>query len=115
MKMKMVHKDQFKCRKKNMIVSGGENIYPAEVERVLYTHPAIAETAVIGIPDEKWQEVPVAVVALKPGLSATGEELRAFLEGELARYKVPREIVFLDTLPRNPTGKVLKRVLAERG
>jgi fatty-acyl-CoA synthase len=93
-------------RKKHMIISGGENIYPAEVERVLYTHPAVAETAVIGFPDEKWGEVPVAVVALKPGMPATEEELLAYLEKELARYKLPRRFIFADELPKNAMGKI---------
>jgi fatty-acyl-CoA synthase len=93
-------------RKKNMIVSGGENIYPAEIERVLLTHPAVAEAAVIGRPDPKWQEVPVAHVVLRLGATADADSLRAHVSGELARFKVPREVVFLDALPRNLMGKV---------
>ena len=91
-------------RKKNMIVSGGENIYPAEVERVLLEHPNVAETAVIGVPDPRWQEVPVAFVVPRSPIAA--DELRAHLLGQLARFKVPREFVFVAELPRNALGKV---------
>ena len=93
-------------RKKNMIISGGENIYPAEVERVLLTHPDIAEAAVIGRPDPRWQEVPVACVVLRPGTSALAPEIESWCLGHLARFKVPREYNFLATLPRNAMGKV---------
>jgi len=95
-------------RLKDMVISGGENIYPAEVESVLYGHPDIAEVAVIGAPDERWGERVVAVVALKPGQSLTLEALQAFAETRLARYKLPRELRLVEALPRNPTGKVLK-------
>jgi len=101
-------------RKKDLIVSGGENIAPAEVEEVLYRHPAVAEAAVIGIPHELWGEVPMAVVALKPGRQATAEELLRFCEHFLARYKVPKSVAFVDALPRNAAGKVVKRVLREQ-
>jgi fatty-acyl-CoA synthase len=93
-------------RKKNMIISGGENIYPAEVERVLYQHPAIAEAAVIGRPDARWQEVPVAYIVRRAGATADPAEIERFCLAQLARYKVPREYVFVDTLPRNAMGKV---------
>jgi fatty-acyl-CoA synthase len=93
-------------RKKNVIVSGGENIYPAEIERVLGTHPAVAEAAVIGRPDPRWQEVPVAYVLLRDGFAVEEAELRAFLSAELARFKVPRAFVFVDALPRTALGKV---------
>jgi fatty-acyl-CoA synthase len=93
-------------RKKNVIVSGGENIYPAEIERVLGTHPAVAEAAVIGRPDPRWQEVPVAYVLLRDGAAADETVLRTFLLGELARFKVPRDFVFVDALPRTALGKV---------
>jgi fatty-acyl-CoA synthase len=93
-------------RKKNMIVSGGENIYPAEIERVLLEHAAVAEAAVIGVPDPRWQEVPAAFVVLRSGVAVPGDELRAYLLAQLARFKVPREIVFLHELPRNALGKV---------
>jgi fatty-acyl-CoA synthase len=104
-------------RKRNLIVSGGENIYPAEVERVLATHPAIAEAAVIGRPDARWQEVPVAYVVLRPGHTADASEIERFCLAELARYKVPREYVVVDALPKNAMGKVqhfrLKQMAAE--
>jgi fatty-acyl-CoA synthase len=93
-------------RKKNLIVSGGENIYAAEIERVLATHPAVAEAAVIGRPDPRWQEVPVAYVLLRDGAAADEPALREFLAAQLARFKVPRDIVFVDTLPRTALGKV---------
>jgi fatty-acyl-CoA synthase len=91
-------------RKKNMIVSGGENIYPAEIERVLLDHPLVAEAAVIGVPDPRWQEVPAAFVVRRDAVSI--EDLRAHLLGQLARFKVPRDIVFVEELPRNALGKV---------
>ena len=95
-------------RSKDMIISGGENVYPAEVESVLFKHPAIAEIAVIGESDEKWGECVVAVTALKPGQSLTLEELRAFAGESLARYKLPRRLEIMSALPRNTVGKVLK-------
>jgi fatty-acyl-CoA synthase len=101
-------------RKKNMIISGGENIYPAEVERVLITHPDIAEGAVIGRPDPKWQEVPVAYVVRRPNATCDARALEAHLLTQLARFKVPREYVFVDTLPRNAMGKVQHFMLRER-
>jgi fatty-acyl-CoA synthase len=93
-------------RKKNMIISGGENIYPAEIERVLAAHPDVAEGAVIGRADPKWQEVPVAYVVRRAGSSVDARALEAYLLGELARFKVPREYLFVDSLPRNAMGKV---------
>jgi fatty-acyl-CoA synthase len=101
-------------RKKNMIISGGENIYPAEVERVLVTHPDVAEGAVIGRPDPKWQEVPVAYVVRRPNATCDARALEAHLLSELARFKVPRDYVFVDALPRNVMGKVQHFVLRER-
>ena len=95
-------------RVKDMIISGGENVYPAEVESVLAGHPAIAEVAVIGAPDSKWGETVVAVVALKPGQALTLEELQAWTAGKLARFKTPRVLRIVPALPRNPTGKILK-------
>jgi fatty-acyl-CoA synthase len=100
-------------RKKNLIISGGENIYPAEVERVLLEHPDVAEAAVIGRPDPRWQEVPVAYVVRKARSSVSGEEVAAHVAGELARFKVPREVVFVDALPRNALGKVQHFLLRE--
>jgi fatty-acyl-CoA synthase len=100
-------------RKKDMIISGGENIYCAEVENVLAGHPAIAEVAVIGRSDERWGEVPVAVAAVtQPSLSLA--DLDGFLTERLARYKHPKHLEVVDALPRNPAGKVLKTELRQR-
>jgi fatty-acyl-CoA synthase len=101
-------------RKKNMIISGGENIYPAEVERVLHDHPCIAEAAVIGRPDPKWQEVPVAYIVCRKDMSVGAEEVKAFVGQHLARFKIPREIVFVESLPRTALGKVQHFMLRER-
>ncbi|MCK8671750.1 fatty-acid--CoA ligase FadD5 [Rhodococcus sp. NPDC003382] len=99
-------------RKKDMIISGGENIYCAEVENVLYGHEKVLEAAVIGRPDAKWGEVPVAVVALAPGADdLTIEELQPYLDENLARYKHPKEVVIVEALPRNASGKVVKHEL----
>jgi fatty-acyl-CoA synthase len=100
-------------RKNDMIISGGKNIYPREVEEVLYSHPAVLETSVIGVPDPHWGESVKAVVVLKPETSATEEELIAFCKTNLASYKKPRIIEFRETLPKSPTGKILKRMLRE--
>jgi len=100
-------------RVKDMVISGGENVYPAEVEGVLYEHPAVAEVAVIGLSDEKWGEAVTAVVALNEGAELTLEELRDFADGKLARYKLPLRLHIVDALPRNPAGKVLKFELRE--
>jgi acyl-CoA synthetase (AMP-forming)/AMP-acid ligase II len=101
-------------RLKDMILSGGENIAGSEVERVLYEHGAVLETAVVGRPDEKWGEVPVAFVVLKEGAVATPDELVEHCRGQLARFKVPKAVEFVAELPRNPSGKVLKRELRDR-
>jgi fatty-acyl-CoA synthase len=93
-------------RKKNMIVSGGENIYPAEVERVLLEHPDVADCGVIGRPDAKWDEVPVAYVIPRTGCRVEAEALKAHVSAQLARFKVPRDIVFVEELPRTALGKV---------
>ena len=98
-------------RIKDMVVSGGVNIYSKEIEAVLYTHPAVLEAAVIGLPDEQWGEVVTAIVVLRPGLSATAEELIGLCVAQLASYKKPRTVHFLDELPKNPSGKILKREL----
>jgi fatty-acyl-CoA synthase len=98
-------------RIKDMIISGGENIYPAEVEDVLYGHPGVAECAVIGVADERWGEVGRAIVVPKPGTAPTEAELLEFCDGKLARYKVPRSVLFADVLPRSGAGKVLKKEL----
>ena len=95
-------------RIKDMIISGGENIYPAEVENALMKHPAVADVAVIGVPDEKWGESVKACVVLKPGAAAKSEAIIAFAREQIAHYKCPRTIDFLPALPRNPSGKLLK-------
>jgi long-chain acyl-CoA synthetase len=98
-------------RKKDMIVSGGENIFPREVEEILYAHPNVTEAAVFGIPDPYWVEKVHAVVVLKKGLTATEEELIDYCKEHLARFKAPKSVEFMDGLPKNPTGKILKRQL----
>jgi fatty-acyl-CoA synthase len=106
-------------RKKNMIISGGENIYPAEVERVLLEHPDVVDCGVIGRPDPRWDEVPIACIIRRPDTSVDAAALQAHVAKELARFKVPREIVFVDDLPRTALGKVqhfrLKQLYAARG
>ena len=100
-------------RKKDMVITGGENVYSAEVEDVLFSHPAVAEAAIIGVPDERWGEAVCAVVVLRPNASATADELTALCRSRLAKYKTPRYVVFVNALPRNAAGKVLKRQLRE--
>ena len=100
-------------RVKDMIVSGGENVYPREVEEVLFQHPAIADVAVIGVPDEKWGESVKAIVVLREGAAADAAALLEHCQGRLAGYKRPRSVDFVAELPRNPSGKVLKRELRE--
>ena len=101
------------ARKKDMIISGGENIYPAEVEGVLQECPTIEETCVVGRPDARWGETVVAAVVLKPGCRMTEAEVLALFQGRLARYKQPREVRFLDRLPRSALGKVQKEAVRE--
>ena len=101
-------------RVKDMIVSGGENIYPAEVESALYGHPAIADVAVIGVPDERWGEAVKAIVVVKPGARVTADDIIAYARERVAGYKLPKSIDFVDSLPRNPSGKIVKRDLRER-
>ncbi|HWO17639.1 MAG TPA: long-chain fatty acid--CoA ligase [Kofleriaceae bacterium] len=98
-------------RKKDMFISGGENVYPLEIERVLYEHPAVAQCSVIGVPHEKWGEVGRAVVVCKPGHTASEAELLEHCAQNLARYKVPRAVIFVEALPMSPAGKILKREL----
>ena len=98
-------------RKKDMIITGGENVYCAEVENALAAHPSVLEVAIIGQPDEKWGEIPVAVVAPRPGADVVLDDLNAFLEDRLARYKFPKKLVVVEALPRNAGGKVLKTEL----
>lgn len=100
-------------RVKDMIVSGAENIYPAEVENALYRHPAVAECAVFGVPDDRWGEVPAAHVVLKQGASVGETELIAFVEGQIARYKRPRFVRIVAVLPRTAVGKIQKSVIRE--
>jgi fatty-acyl-CoA synthase len=101
-------------RIKDMVITGGENVYPAEVESALYNHPSVAEVAVIGLPDERWGEAVTAVAVLKPGAELTLEQLRDFAAEVLARYKLPSRLEIVDVLPRNPAGKVLKFDLRDR-
>ncbi|WP_416063867.1 long-chain-fatty-acid--CoA ligase [Rhodococcus indonesiensis] len=100
-------------RIKDMIVSGGENVYSAEVEKALLQHPSVSACAVIGVPDEVWGERVHAVVVLEPGTSASADELRDFVGEHIARYKAPRTVDFVAALPLSPVGKILKRVLRE--
>lgn len=100
-------------RVKDMIVSGGENIYPTEIENALSSHPAVRECGVIGVPDDRWGEATKALVVLRAGTSVTGEELRHFLRGRIADFKIPKTVEFRDELPRTPSGKILKRELRE--
>jgi len=100
-------------RKKDMIITGGENVYSTEVENVLYAHPAILEAAVVGVPDEKWGEAVKACVVLKQGKTATAEEIIAFCKANLAHYKAPKSVDFLEALPRTGSGKIYKKGLKD--
>lgn len=101
-------------RKKDMLITGGENVYPAEVEDVIIGHPKVGEVGVIGIPDDRWGESVCAVVVPLLGQTVTAEEIQGFCTGKLAKYKIPKSVVFVDELPRNPSGKILKRILREQ-
>ena len=101
-------------RKKDLIISGGENISSIEVEGLLYKHPAVLEAAIVAAPDERWGEVPVALVVLKPGAQATEGDIVDFARERLAHYKCPKQIVFIDALPRTANGKIQKNVIRER-
>jgi fatty-acyl-CoA synthase len=101
-------------RKKEIIVSGGENISSLEVEKALLAHPDVYEVAVVPVPDAKWGEVPKALVVLKPGAKATEAELLEFCRGRIAHYKAPRSVEFFDSLPKTGTGKILKRELRKK-
>jgi long-chain acyl-CoA synthetase len=96
-------------RKKDMIIRGGYNVYPREIEEVFYEHPAVAEVAVVGIPHAELGEDVGAAVALKPGTTATPDEIRVFVKGKVAAYKYPRQVRIVDALPKGATGKILKR------
>lgn len=100
-------------RFKDMIVSGAENIYPSEVESAIYGHPSVADVAVIGVPDDRWGEAVKAMVVLKPGATADPEGIIAFARTRIAAYKAPKSVDFIDILPRNPSGKVLRRLLRD--
>jgi acyl-CoA synthetase (AMP-forming)/AMP-acid ligase II len=101
-------------RVKDMIVSGGENVYPAEVESVLFAHPDVADVAVVGVPDERWGEAVKAVVVRRDGATLDEPDLIEYCRGKIAGFKRPRSVDFVEALPRNPTGKLLKRELRER-
>ncbi len=101
-------------RSKDMFISGGENVYPAELESVLHGHPAVAEAAVIGVPDDKWGEVGRAIVVLKPGQTVSEEELLAYMQGRLAKYKVPKSVIYVSELPKTAIGKLDKKRLAQQ-
>ena len=100
-------------RKKDLIISGGENISSVEIEKVLFEHPAVLECAIVSAPDERWGEVPVAVVALAQGAHASAKELQDFCRERLAGFKVPKQVDFMDSLPKGGTGKIIKRQLRE--
>lgn len=102
-----------KDRIKDMVVSGGENIYPVEVENTIAQHAAVADVAVIGVPDDKYGEALLAFIVTKPESSITAEELLEFCRGKIAGYKIPRQMELIDELPRNPSGKILKKILRE--
>ncbi|OUM89533.1 MAG: hypothetical protein BAA01_02280 [Bacillus thermozeamaize] len=115
----MAYKDEegflyFVDRKKDMIKTGGENVSSQEVEEILARHPKVAEVAVFGLPHPYWIEMVAAAVALKPGVQATEEELIAFAKEQMAHFKAPKRIFFVDQLPRNPSGKILKRKLQDQ-
>lgn len=101
-------------RKRDMIVSGGANIYPAEIEKIMSAHPKIQDVAVIGVPDPRWGEAVKAVITLRPGAQATARELCDFCRGKLASYKIPSSVDFVKEIPRNPSGKILKKELRDR-
>ena len=100
-------------RVKDMIISGGENIYPAEIENALFGHPAVADVAVIGVPDDEWGEAVKAIIVKKSGIEVADTEIIAFAQERIARFKAPKSVDFVDAIPRNPTGKILKRQLRE--
>jgi acyl-CoA synthetase (AMP-forming)/AMP-acid ligase II len=101
-------------RKKDMIISGGENVYPREVEEILYRHPAVSEAAVIGVPDDKWVERVHAVITLRHEQETTADDIIAFCKAHLAGYKAPKSVEFVQSLPTSPQGKILKKKLREK-
>ena len=100
-------------RKKDMFISGGENVYPAEIEHILLSHPKILDAAVVGIPSEKWGEVGKAFVVLREGQAMQSPEITGYLEGKLGRYKIPKIFEFVDKLPKTASGKIKKRLLKD--
>ncbi|MBR2977771.1 MAG: AMP-dependent synthetase, partial [Oscillospiraceae bacterium] len=100
-------------RLKDMIIRGGENIYPKEIEEFVYTHPKVRDVQVIGVPDKRYGEEAMVCIILKEGESVTEEEMRAFITASLARHKVPRYIEFVDSFPMNAAGKILKYKMRE--
>ncbi|MBA3035860.1 MAG: o-succinylbenzoate--CoA ligase, partial [Desulfobacterium sp.] len=100
-------------RKKDMISSGGENIYPRELEEVLFGHPAISDVAVVGIPDDAWGESVKAFVVLQKGMNMDKQDVIEYCKKHLASYKKPKAVSFVESIPKNPSGKVLKRLLKE--
>jgi fatty-acyl-CoA synthase len=100
-------------RKKDIIITGGENVASIEIEKAIYEHPAVLECAVIGVPDEKWGEVPAAIIVLKPGATLDVAELIEHARAKLAHFKVPKHVKFTEALPKGGTGKILKRELRE--
>jgi fatty-acyl-CoA synthase len=101
-------------REKDMYVSGGENVYPAEIEKVLHTHPKIFDVGIVGVPDEKWGEVGKAFIVLKPGETMGNGEVFEFLKGKVAKYKIPKYAEYIEELPKTASGKIQKFVLKER-
>ena len=101
-------------RKKDMIITGGENVYPLEVENVLYRYPAIKEVAVIGIPDPHWIERVHALVVLKENVQATADDIITFCKDNIAHYKAPKSVEFVKDLPKNPQGKILKKEIRSK-
>ncbi|GAP63227.1 hypothetical protein ARMA_1650 [Ardenticatena maritima] len=101
-------------RRTDLIVSGGENVYPSEVEGVLLRHPAVAAVCVVGVPDAEWGEAVTAVIQLHPEASATPEEIRAFCRDHLAGYKCPKHVLFVDALPLTASGKIARQAVKER-
>jgi long-chain acyl-CoA synthetase len=102
-------------RKKDMVITGGINVYPREVEEILFQHPGIAEAAVVGTPDEKWGERLKAFVVTRPGIAVTAEEILRFCEGRISKIKIPKDVAFIERIPRNASGKVLKTELRQLG
>jgi acyl-CoA synthetase (AMP-forming)/AMP-acid ligase II len=100
-------------RVKDMIISGGENVYPAEVENAIYGHPDVADVAVIGVPDDKWGEAVKACIVLRPGADPDAASIIAFARERIASFKCPKSVDFIAEMPRNPSGKILRRTLRE--